>query len=169
MDAAAGILTARGGMTSHAAVVARGMGTPCVAGCESIKVDEKAGKFSVNGVTVKEGEFITIDGTTGEVMLGSMPTIEPALTGDFGVLMGWVDKMRTGINADIPRDAKVARSSARKASAVPQNTCSRRGETTHSPEMILPTPWMPVRRRGGCSRCSARFLGLSRRWDTRSR
>jgi pyruvate,orthophosphate dikinase len=112
MDAAAGILTARGGMTSHAAVVARGMGTPCVAGCESIKVDEKAGKFSVNGVIVKEGEFITIDGTTGEVMLGSMPTIEPALTGDFGVLMGWVDKMRTlkvRANADIPRDAKVAR------------------------------------------------------------
>jgi pyruvate, orthophosphate dikinase len=111
MDAAVGILTARGGMTSHAAVVARGMGTPCVAGCESIRVDEKGGKFTAGAVTVKEGDWITIDGTTGEVMLGKMPTIEPALTGEFGVLMGWADKARTlnvRANADIPRDAKVA-------------------------------------------------------------
>jgi pyruvate,orthophosphate dikinase len=111
MDAAVGILTARGGMTSHAAVVARGMGTPCVAGCESIRVDEKGGKFTAGAVTVKEGDWITIDGTTGEVMLGKMPTIEPALTGEFGVLMGWADKVRTlkvRANADIPRDAKVA-------------------------------------------------------------
>ena len=111
MDAAVGILTARGGMTSHAAVVARGMGTPCVAGCESLRVDEKGGKFTAGAVTVKEGDWITIDGTTGEVMLGKMPTIEPALTGEFGVLMTWADKARTlkvRANADIPRDAKVA-------------------------------------------------------------
>ena len=112
MDAAVGILTARGGMTSHAAVVARGMGTPCVAGCESIKVDEKGGKFTAGGVTVREGDTITIDGSTGEVMLGAMPTIEAKLTGEFGTLMGWADKIRTlkvRANADIPRDAKVAR------------------------------------------------------------
>jgi len=112
MDAAVGILTARGGMTSHAAVVARGMGTPCVAGCEMIKVDEKGKKFTVGGVTIKEGDWMSIDGSTGEVMLGSMPTIEPALTGDFGTLMKWVDEARTlkvRANADIPRDAKVAR------------------------------------------------------------
>ncbi len=111
MDAAVGILTSRGGMTSHAAVVARGMGTPCVAGCEAIRVDEKAGRFTAGSVTVKEGEWITIDGSTGEVMLGKMPTIEPSVSGDFGVLMGWVDKARTlkvRANADIPRDAKVA-------------------------------------------------------------
>ncbi len=111
MDAAVGILTARGGMTSHAAVVARGMGTPCVAGCESLRVDEKGGKFTAGAVTVKEGDWITIDGTTGEVMLGKMPTIEPALTGEFGILMTWADKARTlkvRANADIPRDAKVA-------------------------------------------------------------
>ncbi|MGA2193522.1 MAG: pyruvate, phosphate dikinase, partial [Nitrospirota bacterium] len=111
MDAAVGILTARGGMTSHAAVVARGMGKPCVAGCESLKVDDKGKKFSVGGITVKEGDQITIDGSTGEVMLGALPTVEPSLTGDFGILMGWVDKVRTlkvRANADIPRDAKVA-------------------------------------------------------------
>jgi len=112
MDAAKGILTARGGMTSHAAVVARGMGTPCVAGCEVIKVEEKNKKFSVGKLTIKEGDDITIDGTTGEVMLGAVKTIEPKLTGDFGILMGWVDKARklkVRANADIPRDAKVAR------------------------------------------------------------
>jgi len=112
MDAAVGILTARGGMTSHAAVVARGMGTPCVAGCESIRVDEKGGKFTAGSTVIKEGDFISIDGSTGEVMLGSIPTIEPALTGDFGILMSWADKARSlkvRANADIPRDAKVAR------------------------------------------------------------
>jgi len=112
MDAAVGILTARGGMTSHAAVVARGMGTPCVAGCESIKVDEKGKKLTAGKVVIKEGEWLSIDGSTGEVMLGQMTTMEPALTGDFGILMSWVDKVRTlkvRANADIPRDAKVAR------------------------------------------------------------
>jgi pyruvate,orthophosphate dikinase len=112
MDAAKGILTARGGMTSHAAVVARGMGKPCVAGCETIKVDLKAEKFSVNGVVVKLGDFITIDGGTGRVILGKVPTVEPTVSGDFGTLMTWVDEVRTlGVraNADIPRDAKMAR------------------------------------------------------------
>ena len=112
MDAAKGILTARGGMTSHAAVVARGMGKPCVAGCETIKVDLKAEKFSVNGVVVKLGDFITIDGGTGRVILGKVPTAEPTVSGDFGTLMTWVDEVRTlGVraNADIPRDAKMAR------------------------------------------------------------
>ena len=112
MDAAKGILTARGGMTSHAAVVARGMGKCCVAGCEEIKVDEKARKFSVKDVVVKEGDWITLNGSTGEVILGQVPTIEPTLSGEFGVLMKWADTFRKiGVraNADIPNDAHVAR------------------------------------------------------------
>ncbi len=112
MDAAQGILTARGGMTSHAAVVARGMGKPCVAGCESIRVDLKAEKFTAGKVTVKLGDYITIDGGTGRVILGKVPTVEPTVSGDFGTLMKWVDEVRTmGVraNADIPRDAKMAR------------------------------------------------------------
>ncbi len=112
MDAAKGILTARGGMTSHAAVVARGMGKPCVAGCEAIKVDLKAEKFSVGKHTVKMGDFITIDGGTGRVIIGKVPTKDPEVSGDFGTLMEWVDGFRTmGVraNADIPRDAKMAR------------------------------------------------------------
>jgi pyruvate,orthophosphate dikinase len=112
MDAAKGILTARGGMTSHAAVVARGMGKPCVAGCESIKVDLKAEKFTVGKYTVKMGDYITIDGGTGRVILGKVPTKDPEVSGDFGTLMNWVDEIRTmGVraNADIPRDAKMAR------------------------------------------------------------
>jgi pyruvate, orthophosphate dikinase len=111
MDAAKGILTARGGMTSHAAVVARGMGKPCVAGCESIKVDLKSNTFTVNGAKVKMGDWITIDGGTGRVVLGKVATVEPAVSGDFGTLMKWADEIRTmGVraNADIPRDAKTA-------------------------------------------------------------
>jgi pyruvate,orthophosphate dikinase len=112
MDAAKGILTARGGMTSHAAVVARGMGKPCVAGCESIKVDLKAEKFTVGKNTVKMGDYITIDGATGRVIIGKVPTKDPEVSGDFGTLMKWADEVRTmGVraNADIPRDAKMAR------------------------------------------------------------
>ena len=112
MDAAQGILTSRGGMTSHAAVVARGMGKPCIAGCEEIKVDEKGKKFTVRDLTVKEGDWITIDGGTGRVILGQVPTIEPELTGSFGELMSWADNIRKlGVraNADIPHDAQVAR------------------------------------------------------------
>ncbi len=112
MDAAKGILTARGGMTSHAAVVARGMGKPCVAGCESIKVDLKAEKFTVGKNTVRMGDYITIDGATGRVIIGKVPTKDPEVSGDFGTLMKWADEVRTmGVraNADIPRDAKMAR------------------------------------------------------------
>jgi len=112
MDAAQGILTARGGMTSHAAVVARGMGKCCVAGCESAKVDEHGKKFTVGDLTVGEGEWISLDGTTGEVLLGQLPTQEASLSGDFGIFMSWVDETKEiGVraNADIPRDAKVAR------------------------------------------------------------
>ncbi len=112
MNAASGILTARGGMTSHAAVVARGMGRCCVAGCESITVVESAKMFKVDDLEVKEGEFITLDGSTGEVFLGQVPTMEAALSGDFETLMKWADKYRTmnvRTNADTPKDAKVAR------------------------------------------------------------
>ena len=112
MNAALGILTARGGMTSHAAVVARGMGKCCVAGCEEIVVSEKEKQFRVGEVVIKEGDIITLDGSTGEVFLGQVPTIEPRLGGDFTVLMKWADKYRKlGVrtNADTPKDAQVAR------------------------------------------------------------
>ena len=112
MDASKGILTARGGMTSHAAVVARGMGKSCVAGCETIRVSESAKQFSINGTTVKENDWITIDGSTGRVIMGKAPLIEPEISGEFGTFMGWADAMRrlkVRANADIPRDAKVAR------------------------------------------------------------
>ena len=113
MNAAQGILTARGGMTSHAAVVARGMGKCCVAGCGSIKVDYKAQLFTAeNGEVFKKGDVITLDGSTGEVMKGFVDTVQPALTGDFGKLMEWVDqyrRLRVRTNADTPNDAAVAR------------------------------------------------------------
>jgi len=113
MHAAQGILTARGGMTSHAAVVARGMGKCCVAGCGDINVKYASESFTAkNGVVVKKGDTITLDGTTGEVMLGAVPTVPVQLTGDFGVLMAWADSFRTmrvRTNADTPHDSKVAR------------------------------------------------------------
>ncbi|KAA0891750.1 pyruvate, phosphate dikinase [Oryzomonas rubra] len=113
MHAAQGILTARGGMTSHAAVVARGMGKCCVAGCGDIKVDYAGEAFTARGgVVVKKGDTITLDGSCGEVMLGAVPTVAPAMTGDFAQLMAWVDtyrKLRVRANADTPHDAKVAR------------------------------------------------------------
>jgi len=111
MAAAQGFLTARGGMTSHAAVVARGMGKPCVAGASDILIDYARKQFSSNGVVVKHGDYITIDGTTGRIILGQAPVVEPELSGDFATFMEWVDEFRTmGVraNADIPRDAKVA-------------------------------------------------------------
>ena len=112
MNAAQGILTARGGMTSHAAVVARGMGKCCVAGCGEIKVDYAANEFSVNGTTVSKGDTITLDGSTGEVMLGQVSTVPPLLTEDFKTIMTWVDTYRRlGVraNADTPKDARTAR------------------------------------------------------------
>ena len=112
MHAAQGILTSTGGMTSHAAVVARGMGKPCVAGAGDVRIDGKAGTLTVRGTTVKAGEAITLDGSTGEVMLGVVPTIQPALSGDFAELMDWADGMRTlkvRTNAETPADAATAR------------------------------------------------------------
>ncbi len=112
MHAAQGILTARGGMTSHAAVVARGMGKCCVAGCSDITVDEDAKEFKAGGVVIKEGDWITLDGGKGEVMKGQMPLVEPSMTGDFGTLMKWADEFRKlGVwtNADTPHDAEFAR------------------------------------------------------------
>jgi pyruvate,orthophosphate dikinase len=111
MHVSQGILTARGGMTSHAAVVARGMGKCCVTGCEAIKIDYSAKKFSVGGRVIQEGDFITLNGSTGEVILGEVPTIEAELSGDFGELMTWVDefrKLRVRGNADTPFDTAVA-------------------------------------------------------------
>ena len=110
--AAKGVLTSRGGMTSHAAIVARGMGKPAVVGAEAIRVDEESASFSVNGVTVRAGDVITIDGSTGEVITGEVPVIEPALSGEIQDLLTWADEFRTlGVraNADYPRDAQKAR------------------------------------------------------------
>jgi pyruvate,orthophosphate dikinase len=112
MHAARGILTARGGMTSHAAVVARGMGRPCVSGAGSLRVDYAKQQFTVAGVTVKKGEMITIDGSTGQVMKGKVATIQPELSGEFAKLMSWADgfrRMAVRANAETPADAKVAR------------------------------------------------------------
>ncbi|NUN67631.1 pyruvate, phosphate dikinase [Pseudanabaena biceps] len=112
MHAARGIVTARGGMTSHAAVVARGMGRPCVSGAGEIRIDEKAGTFTVRGRTFKAGEVITIDGSKGEVMNGAVRMIEPELTGDFQTLMGWADglrRLKVRANAETPLDARTAR------------------------------------------------------------
>jgi pyruvate, orthophosphate dikinase len=111
MHAAEGILTTRGGMTSHAAVVARGMGKPCVSGAGVLRVDYAAGSMSIAGQTFKAGDVITIDGSTGEVLAGLVPMTEPELSGEFATLMGWADAVRKlGVraNADTPNDARVA-------------------------------------------------------------
>lgn len=113
MHAAKGILTVRGGMTSHAAVVARGMGRPCVSGVSELKVDEAAKTMRAGGQDYAEGEFITIDGSTGEVFLGCVPTVEAEFSPEFERLMVWADnfrRMRVRANADSPEDAEVARS-----------------------------------------------------------
>ncbi|WP_207477628.1 pyruvate, phosphate dikinase [Arenibaculum pallidiluteum] len=112
MHAARGILTTRGGMTSHAAVVARGMGRACVAGAGELRIDHKTQTISVRNVTIKAGEMLTIDGSTGEVMLGEVPTVQPELSGDFATLMGWADeirRMKVRTNAETPLDARTAR------------------------------------------------------------
>jgi pyruvate, orthophosphate dikinase len=111
MHAAEGILTTRGGMTSHAAVVARGMGKPCVSGCGTIRVDYGRGTMSIGSRTFKAGDVITIDGSLGQVLAGRMPMIEPELSGEFGTLMGWADSVRklgVRVNADTPDDARTA-------------------------------------------------------------
>ena len=112
MHVSQGILTSRGGMTSHAAVVARGMGVPCVSGAGNLRIDTRARTLTAAGQVVREGDTITIDGSTGEVMLGSVPTVRPELSGDFATLMEWADgvrKMRVRANAETPLDAKTAR------------------------------------------------------------
>jgi pyruvate,orthophosphate dikinase len=113
MHAAEGILTTRGGMTSHAAVVARGMGKPCVSGAGMLRVDYAAQTMVAGGVTLKKGDFITIDGTTGQVLHGAVKMLEPELSGEFGTLMGWADRvrrMKVRANAETPLDARTARS-----------------------------------------------------------
>ncbi|NNM76991.1 pyruvate, phosphate dikinase [Sphingomonas sp. ID1715] len=112
MHAAKGILTARGGMTSHAAVVARGMGRPCVSGAGTLAIDAKAKLFRIGDRTIKEGDVITIDGATGEVMAGAVPTVQPELAGDFGTLMEWADgvrRLKVRTNAETPLDCRTAR------------------------------------------------------------
>ncbi|MFA5793228.1 MAG: pyruvate, phosphate dikinase [Candidatus Gracilibacteria bacterium] len=112
MHASKGILTSTGGMTSHAAVVARGMGKPCVAGCRDAQVDEKAGTLTIGGQVFKAGDVITLDGGLGEVLKGAMPTVEPSLSDEFEELMEWADEVRVlkvRTNADTPEDAEIAR------------------------------------------------------------
>jgi len=111
MAAATGILTARGGMTSHAAVVARGMGKPCVAGCTPLVIDEKNRTLTVKGKTFKEGDHLTFDGATGDVFEGMIPTVDAQISSAFGEFMGWADevrRLRIRTNADTPHDTKVA-------------------------------------------------------------
>lgn len=112
MHVSQGILTARGGMTSHAAVVARGMGKCCVAGCSELKIDEAGKKLTIKDKVLKEGDWITLDGSTGEVYPGKLDVVEPELSGEFGILMKWADynkKMSVRTNADTPHDSEVAR------------------------------------------------------------
>jgi pyruvate,orthophosphate dikinase len=112
MDAARGILTAKGGMTSHAAVIARQMGKTCITGCESIDVDEATNRFMAGGRVVQEGDYVTLNGATGEVILGKVPLIAPKMTTSFGTFLSWADavrRLKVCANVDTPRDARVAR------------------------------------------------------------
>jgi pyruvate, orthophosphate dikinase len=112
MIAAEGILTSRGGMVSHAAVVARGMGKPAICGAEAVKIDLAARTFAAGGVTVNEGDVISINGTTGEIVVGEVPVLTPEPSGPFGIILGWADELRTlkvRTNADLPEDARKAR------------------------------------------------------------
>ena len=112
MHAAKGILTARGGMTSHAAVVARGMGRPCVSGSSEIEINYDQKTFKTSSTEVKEGDIITIDGSTGRIILGNIPTVKPEISGDFSKLMGWADnirKLKVRTNSETPLDTKTAR------------------------------------------------------------
>ena len=111
MHASEGILTARGGMTSHAAVVARGMGKCCIAGAGDVHINEAGGYFTVGNTRVAEGDFVTLDGSLGELFTGKLATMKPKLTGNFAKLMSWADEFRTlhvRTNADVPHDAETA-------------------------------------------------------------
>ena len=113
MHAAEGILTTRGGMTSHAAVVARGMGKPCVSGAGTLRVDYKAGTMTARGITLNKGDIVTIDGGNGQVLKGAVPMLQPELSGDFAAIMEWADaarRMKVRTNAETPADARMARS-----------------------------------------------------------
>src|SRR5690606_29822006 len=113
MHAAEGILTTRGGMTSHAAVVARGMGKPCVSGAGTLRVDYRSGTMSALGRVFKRGDVITVDGSTGQVLAGAVPMLQPALSGDFSTIMEWADaarRMKVRANAETLADARTARS-----------------------------------------------------------
>ena len=117
MKSAQGILTVRGGMTSHAAVVARGMGTCCVSGCGDITMDEENKRFTLAGKEYHEGDAISLDGSTGNIYDGIIPTVDATIAGEFGRIMGWADKYRTmkvRTNADTPADAKKLVSWAQK-------------------------------------------------------
>ena len=129
MKASQGILTVRGGMTSHAAVVARGMGTCCVSGCSEIIMDEENKKFTLAGKTFHEGDFISIDGSTGNIYDGIIPTVDASIAGEFGRIMGWADKFRTmKVTTQILRATQPRLlSSAQRASAFAvQSICSSR-------------------------------------------
>ena len=112
MHAAKGILTSRGGMTSHAAVVARGMGRPCVSGCSEIEIDYDKKIFKIKNIVVKEGDVITIDGSTGRIILGDVQTIKPEISKEFSKIMSWADsfrKLKIRTNSETPQDTKMAR------------------------------------------------------------
>ena len=131
MHAAEGILTTRGGMTSHAAVVARGMGKPCVSGCGSIRVDYGRGTMSIGTRTFKTGDVITIDGSLGQVLAGRMPMIEPEMSGEFGTLMGWADsgpQARRSASTPTPPTMRAppSNSAARASGCAAPSTCSSR-------------------------------------------
>ncbi len=138
MKSAQGILTVRGGMTSHAAVVARGMGTCCVSGCGDIAMDEANKKFTLAGKEYHEGDCISLDGSTGNIYDGIIPTVPATIAGEFGRIMGWADKFRTmkvRTNADTPADAKKKHVSWEQKVSVfaVQSICSSKAtESMHS-------------------------------------
>ena len=126
MHAAKGILTARGGMTSHAAVVARGMGRPCVSGSSEIDINYEQKVFKTSAIEVKEGDTITIDGSSGRIIFGEVPTVKPEISGDFSKLMKWADKIRklnVRTNSETPFDTKTARDLQKELVYVEQNIC----------------------------------------------
>jgi len=142
MHVAQGILTARGGMTSHAAVVARGMGKCCVAGCSELEIDEHKKTLTIKGTKLKEGDYLTLDGTLGEVLVGQIPVIDPELSGEFGTLMKWANdakKLEVRTNADTPHDAEVAKKFGAKGIGLcrTEHMFFEGGRITPMREMIL--------------------------------